>query len=224
MFSLGKKKKGIDLDLPPPPPLEPDLIDNSKVNQELPKIKKSFFAKKPKEIDPVPSIDDFEKDLPPVPLPPDKEIKESNNETDALSELDEIHDDHIDFPNIKSEQKEIIPPPIQEQHDLPEIHEEVYQQNDIQLPEENLSFEQVTKEEKRKQIKGPIFVNVMSYKDSLSNISVIKSKIKDNERCIERLNEIKNQKDKCFEQFRSKLEDLQRKSLYVDKSLFEGVK
>jgi hypothetical protein len=38
---------------------------------------------------------------------------------------------------------------------------------------------------------------------------------------LERLNEIKNIKDKEFEKWRTLLEDMERKAVYIDKTLFE---
>jgi len=54
-----------------------------------------------------------------------------------------------------------------------------------------------------------------------NNISLVRKKVKESENYLKRLNGIKNAKDTQFEKLRVQLEDLQRKSMYVDKSLFE---
>ena len=68
---------------------------------------------------------------------------------------------------------------------------------------------------------SPLFVNMDGYKEILGDIDNMKNELKDAEELIGRLNDIKNAKDKEFEKWRSELEDIQRKLLYVDKVIFE---
>jgi hypothetical protein len=68
----------------------------------------------------------------------------------------------------------------------------------------------------------PLYVKADDYKSIIGALTVIKTKIEDSERILTDLNELKNTKDKSFEKWRSELEDIQRKLLYIDKTLYEG--
>jgi len=218
MFLFGKKKKEIELDLPPPPPLEnlehdtneidsfPSIkgqmiseheIESAKKDYDQP-IKKRFMDD---GIPPLPDLEDLEKEL--LPPPDIDELKNElfgsyNSSGDLKLFKEDTH--KFDMPEIHPERDEpaINGGPISDEHLAQDIHE------------------------RPRNKEGHVFVRVTSYKDSLSDVNLIRSKIKETQDCLKRMNEIKNSKDKYLEQFRSKLEDLQRKSLYVDKSLFEG--
>ncbi|MDP7323133.1 MAG: hypothetical protein QF632_00050 [Candidatus Woesearchaeota archaeon] len=68
----------------------------------------------------------------------------------------------------------------------------------------------------------PSYVKVEDFKDMLGGIQIVKTNLKQCDEIFERLNQVKNDEDKEFEKWRSKLEDLQRKLIYVDKVLFEA--
>ena len=67
----------------------------------------------------------------------------------------------------------------------------------------------------------PIFVEVDDYRKVLDYVAGIKTDIKDSENILTRLQDIKTSKEKEFEKWRNFLEDVERKLLYVDKTLFE---
>ncbi len=230
MGFFSKKKKNIDLDLPPPPPPSSKLFPVPPAEKEE---KEEIVSGPPSsELPPIPvpeegkdsslplDLKDLEKDIPAVPdldeleseLPPLRE--EGQDELLGLKEHEEVGKisagpiEHEEFPNIQEEVSE----PTQEKGRIKMFPTPKFE--DLEEPGEE--------PEKPRLKEGPVFVNVNSYKDALSSVVLIRSRIKESEDCLKRLNEIKNSKDKYFEQFRVKLEDLQRKSLYVDKSLFEG--
>ncbi len=78
------------------------------------------------------------------------------------------------------------------------------------------------KEEEAEVKKKEIFLKVDHYKNVLQNINIVKQKINQSEKIVDRLNEIKNNKDKEFEKWRTLLEDMERKCIYIDKTFFEG--
>jgi hypothetical protein len=159
------------------------------------------------ELPPIPPVqnssDDFE--LPPLPS------LEDSNESDF-----EPKEDDIELPPLppleSSEQNDELP-------ELPELSEEM--ENEISQPIQRRELPSVAEIKEKLAAEGPLFVNVSSYKDVITNVNMVREKIRASEAYIDKLNEIKNSKDKYFEQLRAKLEDLQRKSLYVDKILFE---
>lgn len=67
----------------------------------------------------------------------------------------------------------------------------------------------------------PLFITIDGYKEILADIEHVNATLKASEEVLDRLNELKNTKDKEFEKWRSELEDVQRKLLYVDKVIFE---
>jgi hypothetical protein len=80
---------------------------------------------------------------------------------------------------------------------------------------------ELQREVRKPVITKPLFVKADDYKSILGAMSVIKVKIEDSEKILNDLNELKNLKDKSFEKWRTELEDIQRKLLYVDKTLYE---
>ena len=69
---------------------------------------------------------------------------------------------------------------------------------------------------------GPIFVKSRDYQEVIGKIGKIKDNVQHTEEIFKRMNEIKNEKDKVFTEWKRSLEDIQRKLIYVEKSLFEG--
>ena len=69
--------------------------------------------------------------------------------------------------------------------------------------------------------KMPVFVKIDEYKEVLDAMSLIKGKIEDAKKTLEKINGIKNEEDKELEAWQRNLEDIEHKVLFVDKSLFE---
>ena len=208
MSLFSKKKKNLDLELPPPPP--PSAVKN--VEMEIPPIPKEKkedipIPPMPKEIQPldlkIPNIQVKEKEVPPI-----HEMGDFEKDLPSIPDLDELEKK---LPTIKPLKMKELPPlgPIIEQ-DEPQIHAGPIEEEMPQRMGKKIIAE------------GPTFVNVSEYKQAIHNINIIKAKMREADNALNSLNKIKNEKDKYFEQFRSKLEDLQRKSLYIDKSLFGG--
>jgi len=68
----------------------------------------------------------------------------------------------------------------------------------------------------------PLFVKSDDYKEIMKDIKGIKSKINESENILVNLNEIKAQKDKEFSKIHKQIEDIQRKLIYIDKTVFKG--
>ena len=75
---------------------------------------------------------------------------------------------------------------------------------------------------KQEHLEKPFFVKVDDYRSILEGTTLIKNNLKEADEIISRLNELKNEGDREFEKWREKLEDVQRKLIYVDKVIFEA--
>ena len=67
----------------------------------------------------------------------------------------------------------------------------------------------------------PIFVKIEGYKDVLDTINAIKMKITDAKDVLSQLSDLKAQEDAEIENWKSELEDVERKMNFIDSSLFE---
>ncbi len=74
----------------------------------------------------------------------------------------------------------------------------------------------------RPMINAPSYIKAENFKEMLGGVQVVKDNLRECDEIFGRLNQIKNDEDKEFEKWRSRLEDLQRKLIYVDKVLFEA--
>ncbi len=207
MAFFKKKKEEMDIELPPPPPVK------------LPSIKEE------KKIKPIPEEHAEAKEIPKFHLPKLPSFEKPNFSDKArelgLPDLAELEKDLPPVPDIEELESKLPPIREAEREELPEPDLFHVEKGHEEITAGPIEHHDVDHFERPKPREGPIFVNVGNYKESLSNVNIIRNKIKESMDTLEKLNEIKNSKDKYFEQFRSKLEDLQRKSLYVDKNLFE---
>lgn len=67
----------------------------------------------------------------------------------------------------------------------------------------------------------PVFVKVENYKDALHIVSVIRSKLDDAKKAIERVQQLKTEEDAELEQWSTQLNEVERKIDFVDKTLSE---
>lgn len=68
---------------------------------------------------------------------------------------------------------------------------------------------------------SPVFVKIDEYKDVLEVMGLIKDKIKDARSTLGRINELKNEEDSELELWNSRLEDIEKKLEFIDRSLFQ---
>jgi division protein CdvB (Snf7/Vps24/ESCRT-III family) len=67
----------------------------------------------------------------------------------------------------------------------------------------------------------PIYVKIEEYKDILEVMGLLKNKIAETKAVMGRLNEIKNEEDSELDQWKSQLDEVERRIAFVDKTLFE---
>ena len=72
--------------------------------------------------------------------------------------------------------------------------------------------------------KGPIFVRVERFRGIIGSASLIKNNLKMAEQTASKLSEIDESRERAFEKWQSIMLDLQKKFLFIDKTLFKGDK
>lgn len=211
IFSFLKRKKGGELEIPPPPPIEavkagaPQLVPKENIPPP-PKM----------EIPAMPSSDNK--------IMPEPEKKEDFPEFPLFPEPEKKQDYSYKFEPIKHESDVVHPMAQQRPVEIREIlketkiPQEAPRRIDKPLPQKD-ALKKVSEE--KHFLKEPIFVKTNQYQNMLDNINQIKNKIKECDFISESLNDIKNKKDNVFNKWRSNLEDMQRKVSLVEKSLFE---
>ncbi len=68
---------------------------------------------------------------------------------------------------------------------------------------------------------SPVFVKIDEYKDVLEIIGVVKDKIEEARSTLGKINELKNDEDSELELWNSKLEEIEKKIEFIDRSLFQ---
>jgi hypothetical protein len=95
----------------------------------------------------------------------------------------------------------------------------------MKIPEEALPTMEYLAEDvtplKRRVPQGPLYIQTDRVRAVLDDIEQIKAKFKAEDDVFFRINEVKSNQDQRFEDFRQTLEDMQRKLLFIDRSLFE---
>jgi hypothetical protein len=75
--------------------------------------------------------------------------------------------------------------------------------------------------DKHEHIKKPLFVRTDDYRHILNNFIDIKEQLNESEEIIYRLENLKKNNDEEYSAYKNTIEDIQRKLIYVDKTLYE---
>ena len=67
----------------------------------------------------------------------------------------------------------------------------------------------------------PVYVRIDEYKDVLDVMNMIRNKIEAAKETLAKINELKNEEDAELELWHTGLEEVERKVVFVDKTLFE---
>ena len=68
---------------------------------------------------------------------------------------------------------------------------------------------------------APVYVRIEEYKDVLDIMNMIRNKIESAKETLAKINELKNEEDAELELWHTGLEEVERKIVFVDKTLFE---
>jgi hypothetical protein len=237
LFGLFKKEK--ELDIPPPPP---PIIASETVPLPLKEQKPVEFA--PPKISTPEHLTFFRPPIPKQHL--ERAIEARNRPEINIDDFMPRNREQIfadELPQIPGFSEPMHVPPelgqlspedfgstilegelsMQEIHRpepiVPPLKPKVFKHINSDL--RRIEEQQIGKPLERKPFDKPLFVKADDYKSILGALTVIRSKIGDSEKILADLNELKNVKDKSFEKWRTELEDIQRKLLYIDKTLYE---
>ena len=67
-----------------------------------------------------------------------------------------------------------------------------------------------------------IYVRVDRFKATISGINIIRNDLKKSQEALAKLENIKHEKEKSFDKIKSSLDDMQKKLIFIDKTLFKG--
>ena len=225
-----------DLDMPPPPPdlSKEDFVKAGKEFPEfpeLPEIPEAGESMSPLEQFPIKWPSNYvpkEKPLPPLDFPeegfPGEDFTEENQ-----------------FPKLKIPREEGFPegdmprPGFQAPRPLFPAKPQYFSQP-IETPESAASarirpspYQNIEKEASReemgllkhKKAKGPIYVRIERFRNILANSNTIKNNLRIASQSIERLSEIDENRDRVFGKWHDAMMDMQKKFIFMDKSVFK---
>ena len=101
---------------------------------------------------------------------------------------------------------------------------EVVETAPVDIPEDveaEGSYRDVQEKKVRRTMRGPIFVKADSVKEVTQHVDDIKDTFRGEDEIFQRLSEMKTTQDSRLEGLRKSLEDIQRKLIFIDKTLFE---
>lgn len=169
-----------------------------------------------------PMMDDIAKELPPFPeqeLPPFPGVSPSEEQeipeftpirTESLKQFNEI------LPNIS--ERETKMPKLERYKTKPTLVLEGEKYEEEEVVEEY----KIVHEREQLKLHKPIFVEGVSYRRMLTNISYLRTMILDGEEHLTHWNHVEDNKDTHLEHLKNLMDQTQRKLIYVDKCLFEN--
>ena len=193
--------------------------DVSATKEQLPKFEFPEFTEKTPESGKEDFMPDFEnlKEIEREQLPPSEPVSAETSPPDISAPLQGGMPASEELGNFPEEFTGF------EKHTLPQrrkhLQSEVHRGNlvpGIIKREKESDFEQIIKSG------TSMYVRVDKFKAAIGSINVIRSDLKKSEDALMKLENIKVAKDRNFEKVRSSLDDLQKKIIFIDKTLFKG--
>jgi hypothetical protein len=211
-----KKEEGTeDLDLPPAPPPLGDADQN---------IQMPEFPDLQEEPNKGPKLDDLE--LPDKPEIPNLQDTLEKPEMPDFPPLPDIEHDVLDIPPVSASEQEQQAldqepePPTPPLSNASEIREEVSKPQ-VQFAPQTPKFEHKIFQ-KREAHPSTVFVKIERFKLVLGDVSIIRSDLRKSEEALVKLETLRNAESTSSEKMKLMLEDLQRKIIFIDKTLFKG--
>ena len=197
-----------ELDLPPAPP----PMSGHEEDTEFPAFEDKISAK-------------YE-EIPKFDFPDENKISDLGKKEDMqFPSFPEWEEEPVNtIPNIRAPAG--MPEPEQAAFQpMPELKQEV--REDQPMPDDFPRIERkLFRQEKRHASEIPrrkeTYVRVDRFRATLQNIGMIKGNLRKSEEILIKLENIKNAKDISFDKVKSSMDDLQRKLIFVDKTLFKG--
>ncbi len=225
----GKKEGSLDkMDLPPVPPPMEDFDDNIPDFPEFEHAKYASLGKDSQKLD-FPDIGH-----------PDKDHEFANIGTGQEKSIQSFPKDFPVFPDIDESQMASIEPirmPLSalepkapsQKTDAPYNQENESKPEQTDSPKHDAYRKAASKSpEQKKKISRQgmdareIYVRIDKFKATLGGINSIRSDLRKSEETLVKLENIKSSKDKSLDTVKSCMEDLQKKLIFIDKTLFKG--
>lgn len=208
-LSKRKEDKGLEgLDLPPAPPLPPEEFDEKFPDlPEFPEINAQMDDK------------GFKFDF------PNEDGASASGQYGQPAPAKE--DDFMDFQKIEAEMPKL------EIKSMPDFNNAVHAPEQEAMQEEEpqpasikparrLFSREIPVTRHHVRSKREVYIRVDNFRAALDNISMVRGSLRNSEEALTRMESIKSAKDKSFDKFKSSLEDLQKKLIFIDKTLFKG--
>ena len=136
--------------------------------------------------------------------------------------------DFPEFPEMEEEAKAPAEPQMQFQplaspqpaQPMPTAEEEMPESEPQHMQRRGLFHHERMPREMR--ARKEVYVRVDRFKAVLDSISMIRSSARKSDESLMRMESIKNSKDRAFDRVKSSLADLQKKLIFIDKTLFKG--
>ena len=223
-FLKREKKESLDeLDLPPaPPPLE----------GAEPDFGASGFDEKMPELPEFPEFDEkisAPEDMPKFDFPEDRGIAEKNKEiVPKFPDFPEMEETEEYSPPGTAPVQPVMVPATQPALSIPQEKEPEHS------PEEERRLSsyypkmsgRLFAHERRSLRERPnvktIYIRIDNFKATLGSINIVRSDLRKSEEALNKLETIKNSKDRSFDKVKVSIDDLQRKLIFIDKTLFKG--
>lgn len=218
-----KKEDFNELDLPPAPPSF-DLLDEG--HDLMPGTEDTKMKVDEKQKFDLPAEQDFdfsedmnfdlgdegagkEEKMPEFPKMPDFE-------EDSASRVPSLP------PAVPSTfQRRIMPAPTMDVEEHEEKDEQL-KEPAIQAPDFQKAAKKYLFPEESPTARHHTFVKVEKFKPVLDSISIIRGNLRKSEEALLKLEQMKAGKDRSYDKFKASLDDLQKKLIFIDKTLFKG--
>jgi len=215
-----EKEELDELDLPPaPPPLDGIENDFPDFDEKLPDLPEfPDFGEKISAPQEMPKFDFPEEDK-----MPDMGQK-SMPEFPSFPEMEETEEQAqpapISLPPAQAQYQQQAPL-IPRQMPEPQASEEENESHDYQkMPMHLFAHERASL--RQRPTAKMIYVRIDSFKAALGNINIVRSDLRKSDEALNKLEGIKSAKDKSLDKVKSSLDDLQKKLIFIDKTLFKG--
>ena len=201
---LKREKKEDELDLPPaPPPLENSQQDFD-FNEKFQDVPDFSDIKAPDEV---------KFDLPDLDMG-----QEKDSDLPSLPDFEE----QTPIPTIRAPTPATVPEPIPIPTPQMTTPEDVEEEQPAQASAKPRRLFRSEKDYEVQATRKDIYVKVDIFRAALGNINIIRNDLRKSEEALMKLENLKSAKDRSFEKVKSSLNDLQKKLIFIDKTLFKG--
>ena len=210
-FLKREKKESLDeLDLPPaPPPLggaEPGF-DASDFEERLPE-----FPEFDEKISAQQEMQEFEF--------PEEKMNMPGKEAMPGLDFPEMEETEEYAPPVRAPSNQLAPsiPRMQE----PQVSEEETRQSSYYPKMSGRLFAHERRILRQRPNVKTIYIRIDNFKATLGSINIVRSDLRKSEEALNKLETIKGAKDRSFDKVKTSIDDLQKKLIFIDKTLFKG--